>query len=58
MDMDTSGRVAPPRLEKKKKVVSREKLIKQAENIFDDVGKSKALLGTYERIIDLLIHEY
>ena len=56
--MDTSGRVAPPRLEKKKKVVSREKLIKQAENIFDDVGKSKALLGMYERIIDSLIHEY
>ena len=45
MDTDTSGRVAPPRLEKKKKTVSRDKLIKQAESIFEDVGKSKALLG-------------
>lgn len=47
IDMETSGRVAPPRLEKKKKLVSREKLIKQAESIFDDIGKSKALLGQF-----------
>ncbi|KAF6033616.1 TRIP12 [Bugula neritina] len=35
-DMDTSGRVGPPRLEKRKKVVSRENIIKQAEHIFED----------------------
>ncbi|XP_067948711.1 E3 ubiquitin-protein ligase TRIP12-like [Watersipora subatra] len=44
VDTDTSGRVAPPRLEKKKKTVSRDKIVKQAEGIFEDVGKSKALL--------------
>lgn len=47
MDMDNSGRVAPPRLEKRKKTISRENLVKQAEHIFDDIGKSKALLGEY-----------
>jgi len=56
--MDTSGRVGPPRLEKRKKVVSRENIIKQAEHIFEDVGKSKSLLGKHFNILVVIRVSY
>lgn len=40
---DTSERVAP-RLDKKKKVVSRTDILKQAEKVLEEVGSSRALL--------------
>ena len=40
---DTSERVTP-RLERRKRVVSRADILKQAEKVIDDVGSSKALL--------------
>ena len=53
LDSDTSSRVAPPRLEKKKRTVSRDNILKQAETILNDVGNSKALLGMYNHVVCL-----
>lgn len=37
--------MSPPTVEKKRKTVSRDSLLKQAEKIMDDVAHTKALLG-------------
>lgn len=47
LDNETGSRVTPPRLERKKRVISRDNIIKQAERILEDVANSKALLGKF-----------